>query len=485
MTDRPDLVVVGGGPAGMAAAATALAGGLRVVLVDAGPALGGQFWRHPPAGSAASLDGADLHHDLRTYADLTGALDAAVATGRLELLLRHHVWTVERRDDGLRVHAVDRTGPAERALTRDAGRLVIATGAHDRQVPFPGWDLPGVMTAGGLQALLKGSGVRAGSRIVVGGTGPFLLPVATGLAGRGATVVTVCEANGLGGWVREARTVAGHPAKWVEGAGYAAALARRRVPVRAHTAVVAAHGTDRVEAVSIARLDGSGRVRPGSVRQVAVDAVGVGWGFVPQLELATTLGCRLASWPDGNDVVAVDDWQRTDVTGVYVAGESCGVGGATLAVREGALAGAAVVRDAGQGVADHPEVRATRRLRREIARLRAFAAAMARAHPVPAAWPTWLTDDTVVCRCEEVTAGAVRVAVAAGATDARQVKQLSRAGMGWCQGRICGFAAQCLAGEGTPGPAAERHRAVERLVAGPVTLGALADGDRSPTSSAM
>lgn len=472
MTEPADLVVVGAGPAGMAAAAGALAGGLRVVLVDAGTTVGGQFWRHPPEHARAAIPTGDLHHGLREYRALCETLTAHAAAGRLDLRPAHHVWSAVRRDDGFTVHAVDRRrAPEETAVVLRAPRLLVATGAYDRQLPFPRWDLPGVLTIGGLQALLKGGGVAAGRRVALGGTGPFLLPVAAGLAARGVEVVVVCEAARPSAWLRHPGPLLRNPAKWAEGAGYAAALARHRVPVRPRTAIVGAEGEDRVTSVRIASLAPDGSPRPGTERRIDVDAVGVGWGFAPQLDLLVPLGCALTDSADGNAVVAVDDGQRTTVPGLYAAGEVCGIGGAPLAVDEGRLAAESVLADSGTTAAG-PGRKRLAAVRARIARQRAFARAMALAHPVPAAWPVWLSDDTVVCRCEEVTAGTVRGACAdGGAHDHRQVKQLTRAGMGWCQGRMCGPAVHCLTA---------RQRAytpAERLVAAPVTLGALADLD--------
>jgi NADPH-dependent 2,4-dienoyl-CoA reductase/sulfur reductase-like enzyme len=480
---RPiDLLIVGGGPAGMSAASTALAGGLHVALLDAGAALGGQFWRHPAPGAVDAGD--HLHHDLSTYRALLAHLTANERAGRLQVLLGHHVWTAAATPTGFAVHALDRSGPvgAERAVTLAATQMLIATGAFDRQLPFPGWDLPGVFTAGGLQSLLKGHGVTAGSRVVVAGTGPFLLPVATGLADSGARVVEICEANSPTRWLRHARTLLRSPAKGAEAVEYAAQLVRHRIPVRTSTAVVAAHGVDRLDSVTIAGLDSSGRVRPGSERRVEVDALGVGWGFVPQLDLAITLGALLEDSDDGNQVVAVDAGQRTSVPALLVAGELSGIGGAALAVREGQLAGESALTAAGRAAATSPARLA--QVRRDVARGRAFARAMRLAHPVPPAWTEWLTDDTLACRCEEVPVSRVRAAVASGASDARQVKQLTRTGMGWCQGRMCGYAAACLAGEVAPSdgrasrgslPAAYPVVArTERLVATPVPLGSLA-----------
>ncbi|MFI1564191.1 NAD(P)/FAD-dependent oxidoreductase [Streptomyces sp. NPDC020490] len=472
MSETGDLIIVGAGPAGMAAAATAAAGGLRVVLVDSGTAVGGQFWRHPPREARPAIATEDLHHGLREYRALERELSAGRAAGRLDLRLAHHVWSAVREEAGFAVHAVDRRqAPHETAVTLRAPRLLVATGAYDRQLPFPGWDLPGVLTVGGLQALLKGGGVAAGSRVVLGGTGPFLLPVAAGLAARGVEVVTVCEAASPQAWLRHPGALLRNPGKWAEGAGYAVTLARHRVRVRPRTAIIGADGGDRVSSVRIASLDPDGSPRPGTERRIEADAVGVGWGFTPQLDLLIPLGCELADLEDGNTAVAVDDGQRTTVAGLYAAGEACGVGGAPLAVAEGRLAAGSVLIDSAAGPV--PGRRTLDALRAKVARQRAFARALALAHPVPPGWPSWLTDETVVCRCEEVTAGTVRAACAdGGARDHRQVKQLTRAGMGWCQGRMCGPAVHCLAS-----PDQRAYTPAERLVATPVTLGALADLD--------
>ena len=471
-----DVVVVGAGPAGLAAAARAASAGLAVALVDAGTRTGGQYWRQPAGPSVDQGRLAALHHDLATYHRLDQTLGREVAAGRVVHLPGHQVWTLERRDDGFVVHAL---APGEGVVGAEAtgrqverqvhGRqVVLAPGAYDRQVPFPGWTLPGVLTAGGAQALLKGHGVVAGRRVVVAGTGPFLLPVAAGLAAAGAQVVGVHEAGSPTAWLRHLPAVVRNAAKLGEGLGYARTLARHQVPVRTRSVLVAAHGEDQVEAVTVARADGRGGVAAGSETRIAADTLAVGWGFTPQLELPLALGCATHVDVDGSLVCVVDDRQRSSVAGVYVAGEACGVGGAALAVVEGEIAGAAV---AGAPVDD--------RLRHRRTTLRRFAAAMHQAHPVPSAWMSRLEPDTVVCRCEEVTAGRLRAAVEdQDARDARAAKLLVRTGMGWCQGRVCGYATACLTARwaGTPYDPAV---VATRPVAVPVPLGTLAAADRT------
>ncbi|MQA10655.1 MAG: FAD-dependent oxidoreductase [Pseudonocardiaceae bacterium] len=451
---RYDVAVLGAGPAGLAAAVAAASTGSRVALIDSASRPGGQFWRH-----RAGDDGTrQLHWD--TFRALRDALE------RVEHLAGHTVWHAERTEQGFTLHTVN-GGAASEVACRT---LIVATGAYDRQLPFPGWTLPGVFTAGGAQALLKGHGVLPGQRIVVAGTGPFLLPVAAGLAEAGARVLGVFEAGTPARFTRHPVTALG---KLGEAVGYLRTLRRHRVPYRMRSAVVAAHGEATVRAAGVASLDARWRIVPGSTRTLDCDAVAVGYGFTPQLEIPLQLGCATRLDVDGSLVTRVDGQQRGTVPGVYVAGEACGVGGAGLSLVEGELAGL----HAGYTTTDtRLNRRHIDRLLRRRAALRSFAAAMHEAYPVRRGWLGWLAEDTVICRCEEVTASEVRRSIVdLGATDPRAVKLYVRPGMGLCQGRMCGYATSWLT--------AQHHgRGVRqddllgmssRPIAQPVSLGAL------------
>lgn len=482
------LAVIGAGPAGLAAAVTAAEEGLSVTLIDAGLQSGGQFWRHPSEDhlSHFARDESAGHHHWRRFVDLRRRLDDAVARGAVRRLYGRQVWQVLASGGSFILHTAAVTGadpvaPAERAVAAD--RVILATGAFDRQLPLPGWTLPGVMAAGGVQALVKAHQIAPGRRAVVAGTGPFLLSVAAGLAEAGVDVVAVCEANSLLRWARHPLHVLLEPGKLVEGAEYARAFLRHRIPLRSRTIVTRVHGEDRAEAVSFSRVDGRGRPT-GEPTRVDADLVAFGWGFTPQLEVAVQLGLRTRLDVDGSLVVDVDAEHRASLAGVYVAGEATGIGGAVQSWTEGELAARTAVADA-----VGTDVPARRRaLRRRVARARTFARAMHSASAVPAEWSSWLDPDTIVCRCEEVDAASIAEVVDdQRAEDPRDVRVTARPGMGWCQGRVCGFALAGLVGErtGCQWTAEQIEPLHKRSIGVPIPLGEIASlGDSSPADPA-
>ena len=495
---RVPAVVVGAGPAGMAAAVALAETGVPVTVLDTYNQPGGQYHRAsavgPDAGRLAAAADAPSGADTRVAADApTGSReDPTVAAfrhhlgvGTVHLRSATAVWSASAEGEGFVLRLTDaadagvaHTAAAGAATTSDpdpgllhAEVVIVATGATDRVLPFPGWDLPGVFTAGGAQALLKGQGVRVGERAVVAGSGPFLLPVATALAEAGTTVAAVAEAQHAGAIAREARRAARHLDVLTEGLSYARTLARHRVPVRHATAVTAAAGDGRVEEVTLQRLDERWSPVPGTDERVAVDAACVSFGFVPQVGLPALLGCALTSDPVwGDPVVVVDTHQHTSVDGVFAAGESTGVGGAALAAEEGALAGLAAAHALGAIDLGALRDRGAPH-RRARARKQAFAATLGRMYRRGEGWVHWLDDDTIVCRCEEVDHAAVRHAVCElGAVDQRSVKLTTRCGMGLCQARMCGDAVAALVAHHSGEPADDLAALSTPTVLAPVRL---------------
>ncbi|GGK00249.1 pyridine nucleotide-disulfide oxidoreductase [Streptomyces camponoticapitis] len=481
MTGR-HVVVVGAGPAGLAAADAALAAGAEVTLIDSAERPGGQYHRMLPEAYEATDPGA-LQHGYRSFDRRSRRV---LGHPRCSWWAESSVWALERRDsadDGPPlVHVLRGTPRRRHVLEPDA--LVLAVGAHDRVLPFPGWDLPGVYTAGAAQALAKGERVVVGDRVVVAGTGPFLLPVATSLLEAGSRVLAVVEAAGPAavarGWLRRPWELTSQLGKSGELLSYTARLGRHRVPYRMGRAVVEARGDGRVEEIVTARVRADWSVVPGSEHVTAVDALCVGHGFTPQLELPVAAGCDLRPAAGGSaagspaDVfVSVDDDQRTSRPGVYAAGEITGVAGAPAARAEGAVAGwIAAGGDRG--------ARALVTLGRSRDQGRAFAARLALAHPVGRAWPGWLRPDTVICRCEETTYAAVcRSAADPTRTEPQVAKLATRAGLGPCQARVCGPTVAELR-RSTDQGAGPHHRPV----AEPIRLGELARPPEPPPGRA-
>ncbi|MBB2912058.1 thioredoxin reductase/bacterioferritin-associated ferredoxin [Streptosporangium becharense] len=447
---RADVAVVGGGPAGMEAALRCAQAGLAVVVLDEHEELGGQYFRrrHPAIR--------EVHGDHRPEGTV---LAAAVRESGARVLTRHAVWGVDGRD--LLVHDEEH----DRALRVRAAHVVVATGAYERVLPFPGWELPGVVTAGFAMHLATVDRVAVGERVLLAGSGPFLLPVACALLEAGARVAAVVEAGRpyrpAGPGVRGGVEVMRHPARLAELGGYLTRLARHRVPLLQDRLVAEAVGGTRVTRVRTVRTRGGGD------REFEVDALAVGFGFRPSTELVRLLGARTTVDARTGDVVtATDDDGATSVPGLYAVGELAGVAGAHAARLRGRLAAMRITAAAvGETPADGRE---RERLRRRLRRLVAFATLTGRLYPPPVEMVDTLPDEVHVCRCEAVTAGRVRVGARTGLHDVHALRNWSGAGMGICQARECGTALWRLAGASGATPPLPARMPVRPVPAGVV-----------------
>ncbi|WP_029076725.1 NAD(P)/FAD-dependent oxidoreductase [Kaistia adipata] len=418
-TLRPDILIVGAGPAGLSAALAARQAGATVHVIDQFPTAGGQYWMQPPSVAA----------EQKTTQSAEGA--AAIAAMRAAGAVCHLGTEVWGAFPDLTICAVQNGEP----LVFAPRALIVATGAHDRVIPFPGWTLPGVMTAGAGQRLAKTSGVAAGSRIVLAGSGAFLLAVRGAIAKAGADIIAHVEARGPS--LAIARLLLGHPERWGEAWKLMRPLLARRETLRLGHIVTEALGQDRVEAARIAPIASDGEIdRRRSQTIGGIDALLVGYGFRPSIELTSLLRCKHA-FDDarGGWYCEIDRATgRTSVAGVYAAGEITGIAGSMPARLAGEIAGLAAAADL--GFAAHTD-RAD--LLRRLARARGFAEGLNAAFAPMPAFDTLATDATLLCRCEEVTKGEVMAAMQSGASSAYAAKLWTRACMGRCQGRICGW----------------------------------------------
>ncbi len=415
--------IVGAGPAGVAAAVAAANVGASVVLLGENKLPGGQAFRQRPKSLAPStkqsiadpLEGQKRKH-LQELADSS----ADVVSGTL-------VW------DAI-------PGPPHQVVTEsrvfEVEKLVIATGAHEVVVPFPGWDLPGVMTAGAGLNMVKEQNVRPGDRVLIAGTGRLLIAAAASLAQAGCQVVAALDAYRGQRWWTALGPGAANWDKIRQALTYARVLVKHRVPFKLGYTVLQALGSDVVDRAVVAPVNGSGSPNKQAAREVSVDTVCVSFGLRPSTHLAQIMDLQMhhdrlrGGWiPDHNQHM------ETSAPGVFVAGEAAGIGGVDVALLQGQIAG---LRAAGQlGLMDAQSYdRRVGSIRGRLSRALRFTAFLNTAYAVRPGLYELTTDETVLCRCEEVIAGDLRNLLPFG-TDLRSIKMASRIGMGLCQGRMC------------------------------------------------
>ncbi|MBV6821938.1 FAD/NAD(P)-binding oxidoreductase [Pseudomonas sp. PD9R] len=390
MNEYADLLIIGAGPAGMAAALAAAPSGARIVMLDDNPLAGGQIWRDGPQATVPA-QARDLRERLQSHGNIHHHASTRVIAnpGPKQLL-------VEDEDNGWLIRY---------------DKLILCTGARELLLPFPGWTLPGVTGAGGLQALIKAGLPVRDERVVIAGSGPLLLASAATAKKHGAKIQRIAEQASLAAVAGFAAQLPRWPGKWLQ------SFSLFDHHYRSATHVVAALGTDRLEGVRLQQQ--------GKIVELQCDRLACGFGLIPNIQLGQALGYAI----EGQALV-VDAWQASRADH-YAAGECTGFGGSELALVEGAIAGHAAVGD----------VEKARQLWPRRARWQGFANTLNRAFALDPQLKSLARPDTLVCRCEDVPYAALT-----GHTDWREAKLASRCGMGACQGRVCGGAVQHLFG---------------------------------------
>lgn len=417
LEDRYDVAVIGAGPAGLAAATVAATAGLSTVLLDDNPAPGGQVWR--AVTTTPMQDRRVLGEDYWKGQEIVRAFEASGATYAPGTA----VWSLSReREIGV--------SAAGAARMLEARRVVIATGALERPFPIPGWTLPGVMSVGGGQTLLKASGLVPGGRVALAGAGPLLWLYAHQVLQAGGQIQAILDTSDGTGW----RAALKHALPFAMSPYLAKGLklmagVRRRVRVLTGITSLAADGREKVEAVVFRRGDEGGQ-------RMAVDTLLLHQGVVPNVNLAMAASVE-HRWDDRQlcFVPVVDTYGGTSIEGVAIAGDGAGIAGAEAAVERGRFAGIAAVRALSGNASKLPDEAASRKTLAKYDGARAFLDTLyrpANAFRIP-------SGDTIVCRCEEVTAQQVVDNVRIGCTGPNQLKSFLRCGMGPCQGRMCGL----------------------------------------------
>lgn len=423
---KPDVLVVGAGPAGLAAAATIAESGADVVVIDERASAGGQFYKQPAAGRHLDLGRLDLQ--FRAGRDLIDRVNAA----GVRMICGTVVWAAFS-PSFLVAHG---GGVSWNLRPR---RLVIATGAQERPVPIPGWTLPGVMMTGAAQTLVRSGQTSPGRRVLVAGNGPLNMQVAAELAKAGVQVVALVERADLRMRTAFAHTVrmgANAPGLVKRGLVYRSVLARARVPIIDRAVVSEMWGGNAVERASVVSVDSGGRLLTGTTREFDVDSVCLGYGFIPATELARSLGCEHVVDAESGDLVPVcSESGRTSIDHVWVVGDSAGIRGAHVAEAIGETAGTDVVTSLGMRGRSSE---ATRRARsRALKRHERFQRSLWSLYGTRPLSLELTREDTTICRCESVSYGELWQCFESGVVSLGAAKRITRAGMGRCQGRYC------------------------------------------------
>ncbi len=452
---KVDVVIVGAGPAGMAAATVAAQRGLTVTVLDEQEAPGGQIYRAITQTSARRLD--ILGPDYAAGGELARAFAASSA--------KHErgtsVWQVT---PGRTVDYVQR-GVVK---SLEAGSVILCSGAMERPFPVPGWTLPGVLTAGAAQILLKSAEVVPSQPVVLAGCGPLLYLLGWQYLRAGVPIRAIVDTTDNADYRRALSHLSGALKGWrqlAKGLKLMCALKRAGVPFHQGATNLALEGADAVEAI---RFTAGGRAQ-----RVPANVVLLHQGVVPNTQISWSLRAQ-HRWDDAQLCWApvTDAWGELDVADIYVAGDGRGIGGAQAAEQQGRLAALEIAHRAGRidrATRDNLAV-PFRRALRETLHIRPFLDALYRpkdANRIPA-------DDVTVCRCEEVSAGQLRGFVRLGCLGPNQAKSFGRCGMGPCQGRLCGLTVtEVIAAERGVSPAEVGYYRVRPPIK-PVTLAELA-----------
>jgi len=458
---RADVLIVGAGPAGLAAARVAAEGGLDVLVVDERGKAGGQFFKQPGEGFSVEENKLDAQYvegrQLYAQAKAAGARFMFGAT----------VWGAF----GPEAVAVAVNGQTH--LVR-AKRVVLATGAYERAVPIPGWTLPGYITTGAAQTLLRASQVSPGQRVLIAGNGPLNLQVAGELSAAGVKVVAVAElaSGAMGSPMAALQMAMASPSLLLSGIRQVWSLRSAGVPVLHRHALVAVEGENRVERAVLARLDANSQPIETSKRTFEVDAVCVNHGFVPQSELARALGCDFEfDVPSQSWSARRGDDGRSSVPGVFLAGDVGGLQGARCAIAQGALCAATLIRELAPSA---PMPAQVSRWRAELQRQRRFQRALWTTFSAAPLSTQLAQPLTLICRCEEVARASVERDLGDFAGNFSVIKRATRVGMGRCQGRYCGSTLAALMHERFGSAPRASEYFAPRAPAKPVTLVQLA-----------
>ncbi|WP_282130374.1 NAD(P)/FAD-dependent oxidoreductase [Pseudoalteromonas aliena] len=419
------VVIVGGGPAGTAAAAQLGKFGIKSEIIEEASKIGGVIYRGP-LRNTLSLPHLDDNLK-RAMSALQTRYESQHANIKLKLDTRvlgpeANSKLLLNKDDALDIIAYQ--------------ELILATGCHERSIPFGGWELPGVMLMGGVQLQIKSGLVKPGSRMALVGTGPLLPLVACQLHKSGVEVVGVYEASQFSKLAKEAVALLNKPKLTLSGLSMMGYLKKQNIPFHYGWGVVKAKGKQKLNQLIVAPYNEQWQAGTHKSKTIDVDSIGVGYGFVARSQLAMLLGVEHSYSNVSGNVPELDKWQHSNINNVYVAGDSSGLLGADAAICEGQIAAIRIAQNRGKLTAEQATQLASKIIKK-LDRIKRFRYGFDRFSTRQVGLMDLAEVDTIVCRCEQTTRGQIDIAIAQGVKDITSLKMRTRIGMGDCQGKTC------------------------------------------------
>jgi thioredoxin reductase/bacterioferritin-associated ferredoxin len=425
--EQAQIIIIGAGPAGLSAAVAATESGAQVLIIDENFQAGGQIYRQLP-GTYQVENPALLGEDYMDGQTLLRQIDGL--NDKITIWNDALVWSVFDSKQLAIARGND-------LVLVNADAIVVATGAYERPVPVAGWTLPGVMTAGGAQLMLKSQRVRPGQRVLLAGTGPLQLVVANQMLDAGMDVVAVAESASIWGAWRYLPDMLRQPGLIASGLKYIQRLKSAGIKTMRSYVLKSIEGETHAHRVILEKVDSMCRPGTGETKSFDIDTVCIGYGLIPSVWLTSMLGCRHHYDPlIGGWIPGFDASMQTDQTGVFVAGDGAGIAGVLVARAEGTIAGFSAAVHAGTTSSEQAQ-QAAHGERKKLNSLRKFRRSLDQIYRIYPDLYANITDDTIVCRCEGVTAGEIREAIRAGTFSLNDIKKRTRAGMGHCQGTNC------------------------------------------------
>ncbi len=424
-----DFIIIGGGPGGIAAAIKAAQAGVNVTLLDENERLGGQVFRQLEKGFKVA-DPDALGPDFKEGKELLLQFNAM--QDKIRYLNNTLVWGIFED----RTLALARNGSSSSLGFK---HLLVATGAYDRPVPFPGWTLPGVFTAGGAQKLVKSEGVLPGQNILLAGTGPLQLVLADQILKAGGRIEAILEAGNIGkNWLRGLKGIWGNWDFLKEGMRYLRSIQKAGVPLLRSHIILEVRGDGHVEEALIAKADKNWRPRLNTARSVKVDSICLGYGLVSSTELTMLAECEHTyDLRQGGYIPLRKPNMETSVPGIFAVGDGAGVAGRKVAIEEGCIAGISVASALGS-ISRANAREQIKPCRKRLDKINRFRKILDDISLPRKGLYELATDRTVICRCEEVTLRQLKAELADDTIQIKDFKRMTRMGMGPCEGRMCG-----------------------------------------------